>query len=64
MRVRGRTCARARSGREVVHERFGRGVVLEAEGDGDDLRFTVRFGTTIKKVLGRFLEGGHDVDQS
>jgi hypothetical protein len=47
-----------------VHERFGRGVVLEAEGDGDDLRFTVRFGTTIKKVLGRFLEGGHDVDPS
>jgi len=55
--------ARARSvGREVTHERFGRGVVLEAEGAGDNLRFTVRFGTTIKKVLGRFLEGAHDVD--
>jgi DNA helicase-2/ATP-dependent DNA helicase PcrA len=63
--VRARPHVRARSvGREVVHERFGRGVVLEAEGDGDDLRFTVRFGTTIKKVLGRFLEGGHDVDPS
>jgi DNA helicase-2/ATP-dependent DNA helicase PcrA len=60
---RARPHVRSRSvGREVVHERFGRGVVLEAEGDGDDLRFTVRFGTTIKKVLGRFLEGGHDVD--
>jgi DNA helicase-2/ATP-dependent DNA helicase PcrA len=61
--VRARPQVRARSvGREVTHERFGRGVVLEAEGEGDDLRFTVRFGTTIKKVLGRFLEGGHDVD--
>ena len=61
--TRARPHVRARSvGREVTHERFGRGVVLEAEGDGDDLRFTVRFGTTIKKVLGRFLEGGQDVD--
>jgi DNA helicase-2/ATP-dependent DNA helicase PcrA len=61
--VRAHPQVRARSvGREVMHEHFGRGVVLEAEGDGDDLRFTVRFGTTIKKVLGRFLEGAHDVD--
>ena len=63
--VRARPHVRSRAiGREVMHERFGRGTVLEAEGEGDDLRFTVRFGTTIKKVLGRFLEGGSDVDQS
>ena len=49
-------------GREVMHEQFGRGVVLEAEEDGRDVKYTVRFGTTIKKVLGRFLEGGQDVD--
>ena len=60
-----RAHVRARAvGREVMHERFGRGVVLEAEGEGDDLRFTVRFGTTVKKVLGRFLEGGHDGDSA
>jgi DNA helicase-2/ATP-dependent DNA helicase PcrA len=47
-------------GREVYHESFGRGVVMAAEGSGDDLKYTVRFGTRIKKVLGRFLtEGGH-----
>jgi DNA helicase-2/ATP-dependent DNA helicase PcrA len=50
-------------GREVFHETFGRGVVLAAEGDGVDARFTVRFGTVMKKVLGRFLTGGHDADQ-
>src|SRR5262252_1284511 len=47
-------------GREVHHESFGRGVVIAAEGQGDSLKFTVRFGTRIKKVLGRFLtEGSH-----
>ncbi len=47
-------------GREVFHETFGRGVVVAAEGGGDDTRYTVRFGTRIKKVLGRFLtEGSH-----
>ncbi|HTM58219.1 MAG TPA: UvrD-helicase domain-containing protein [Candidatus Udaeobacter sp.] len=49
-------------GREVTHETFGRGVVLDAEGEGRDLKYTVRFGTQIKKVLGRFLEAGFDVD--
>ena len=50
-------------GRVVWHERFGRGQVVAAEGDGPDARFTVRFGTTLKKVLGRFLEGGeHGAD--
>ena len=49
-------------GREVLHERFGRGVVLDAEDEGQDVKFTVRFGTVIKKVMGRFLEGGQDGD--
>ncbi len=51
-------------GREVYHETFGRGVVVMAEGEGRDLKFTVRFGTQVRKVLGRFLTGDVDVDQS
>ncbi len=50
-------------GREVHHETFGRGVVVMAEGEGSDIKFTVRFGTQMRKVLGRFLSGGFDVDQ-
>jgi DNA helicase-2/ATP-dependent DNA helicase PcrA len=58
-----RSSAAARAvGREVHHESFGRGVVLAAEGQGDSLRYTVRFGTRIKKVLGRFLTEGSHVD--
>jgi DNA helicase-2/ATP-dependent DNA helicase PcrA len=49
-------------GREVWHERFGRGVVVAAEHQGGDRKFTVRFGTQIKKVLGRYLSGGGDGD--
>jgi len=49
-------------GREVYHESFGRGVVMAAEGQGADLKYTVRFGTRIKKVLGRFLTEGDDGD--
>jgi len=49
-------------GREVYHESFGRGVVMAAEGHGDTLRYTVRFGTRIKKVLARFLTEGSHVD--
>jgi DNA helicase-2/ATP-dependent DNA helicase PcrA len=49
-------------GREVFHESFGRGVVMAAEGQGDTLRYTVRFGTRIKKVLARFLTEGSHVD--
>ena len=40
-----------------------RGVVVMAEGEGSEVKFTVRFGTAIRKVLGRFLSGGGDVDQ-
>ncbi|HET9328624.1 MAG TPA: UvrD-helicase domain-containing protein [Candidatus Eisenbacteria bacterium] len=49
-------------GREVFHESFGRGIVMAAEGQGDTLRYTVRFGTRIKKVLARFLTEGSHVD--
>ena len=53
---------RRMSGREVYHERFGRGVVVDAEEERGDIKFTVRFGTQIKKVMGRFLTGGNDGD--
>ncbi|HEY6101381.1 MAG TPA: 3'-5' exonuclease, partial [Anaeromyxobacter sp.] len=49
-------------GRTVFHDTFGRGVVVAAEGEGADARFTVRFGTVMKKVIGRFLSGGDDGD--
>lgn len=49
-------------GREVYHESFGRGVVVDADGEGADARYTVRFGTVIKRVIGRFLTGGSDGD--
>jgi DNA helicase-2/ATP-dependent DNA helicase PcrA len=50
-------------GREVYHEVFGRGVVMAAEGEGEDARYTVRFGPRVRKVLGRFLsEGGDGAD--
>jgi DNA helicase-2/ATP-dependent DNA helicase PcrA len=58
-----RRAPRGPVGREVWHESFGRGVVLDAESLGGDVKYTVRFGTVIKKVMGRFLSGGHDVDQ-
>ena len=35
-------------------------VVVAVEGTGGDARYTVRFGTRLKKILGRFLtEGSH-----
>jgi DNA helicase-2/ATP-dependent DNA helicase PcrA len=51
-------------GREVYHETFGRGVVVGVDGQGGDAHYTVRFGTRIKKVLGRFLTEGSHVDGS
>jgi DNA helicase-2/ATP-dependent DNA helicase PcrA len=47
-------------GREVFHERFGRGVVVDIEGEGEDVKCTVRFGSGTRKVLARFLNGGSD----
>ena len=49
-------------GREVYHEVFGRGIVVDAEGVAGDLKCTVRFASGTKKVMGRFLTGGHDGD--
>ena len=49
--------ASRRVGQRVHHKQFGHGVVVEAEEAGDDLKYTVRFGTMIKKVLARFLTG-------
>ncbi len=58
----GPTTRSAAVGREVYHESFGRGIVMAAEGQGDTLRYTVRFGVRIKKVLARFLTEGSHVD--
>jgi len=49
-------------GREVYHESFGRGVVVDSDGEGADAKYTVRFGTVLKRVVGRFLTGGSDGD--
>jgi hypothetical protein len=51
-------------GRTVYHEKFGRGVVVDAEGQGPEAHFTVRFGTLMKKILGGFLSGGDDGDST
>jgi ATP-dependent DNA helicase UvrD/PcrA len=51
-------------GREVYHESFGRGVVVAAEAAGAEVHYTVRFGTRIRKVQGRFLTGGPDGDHA
>ena len=57
-----RAAAHRAVGRTVFHDQFGRGVVQDVEGAGDDLKFTVRFAAGIKKVMGRFLDGGADDD--
>jgi DNA helicase-2/ATP-dependent DNA helicase PcrA len=49
-------------GREVYHEIFGRGIVVDAEGAAGELKCTVRFASGTKKVMGRFLTGGSDGD--
>jgi DNA helicase II / ATP-dependent DNA helicase PcrA len=49
-------------GRAVYHAQFGRGVVVAVEDAWGDAKFTVRFGTTVRKVLGRFLSGEGDGD--
>jgi len=56
------SAARRAIGREVCHEVFGRGIVVDAEGDGGDLKCTVRFAAGTKKVMGRFLTGMGDGD--
>ena len=59
--VRGAAARRA-IGQRVMHERFGSGTVLEAEGEGPDMKLTVRFTGAIKKVLARFVTGAGDAD--
>ncbi len=54
--------ARKALGRRVYHESFGRGVVVAAEGAGDAIKYTVRFGVGLKKVMARFLSEGADGD--
>ncbi|MFN8588049.1 MAG: UvrD-helicase domain-containing protein [Candidatus Eisenbacteria bacterium] len=54
--------ARRAIGRRVHHAKFGHGTVLEAEGEGPDMKLTVRFTGSIKKVLARFVTGGDGED--
>ena len=63
-RVNGGRGANARRavGQRVMHETFGAGTVLEADGDGPDMKLTVRFTGAIKKVLARFVTGVGDGD--
>ena len=49
-------------GKRVLHEKFGAGTVVEADGDGPDMKLTVRFTGTVKKVLARFVSGAGDGD--
>ncbi len=61
--VPGRSAASRRAvGQRVMHDRFGVGTVLDADGEGPDMKLTVRFSGSIKKVLARFVTGGGDVD--
>jgi DNA helicase-2/ATP-dependent DNA helicase PcrA len=63
-RVGGGRSANARRavGQRVMHETFGPGTVLEADGDGPDMKLTVRFTGVVKKVLARFVSGVADGD--
>ena len=49
-------------GMRVRHDQFGAGVVIAAEGEGGSARYTVRFGSLVKKVMGAFLSGADDGD--
>jgi len=52
----GRTAqARRAVGRRVVHETFGPGKVLAAEGEGPNMKLTVQFPGIVKKVYARFV---------
>jgi len=52
----GRTAqARRAVGRQVVHETFGPGRVLAAEGEGPNMKLTVQFPGVVKKVYARFV---------
>ncbi|MEO8025268.1 MAG: 3'-5' exonuclease, partial [Bryobacteraceae bacterium] len=47
--------AKFRSGATVVHPKWGRGTILQREGDGDDAKLTISFpGYGLKKILEKF----------
>lgn len=54
--------ARQAIGRVVYHDKFGRGTVLDAEGEGEETKLTVRFAGAVKKVFARFVQGGDGGD--
>ena len=59
----GRSASAKRAvGKRVIHEKFGVGTVLDAEGEGPDMKLSVRFTGAIKKVLARFVTGVGDGD--
>src|SRR5260221_8341101 len=59
----GRTAqARRAVGRHVVHETFGPGKVLAAEGEGPNMKLTVQFMGVVKKVFARFVTAARDGD--
>jgi len=49
-------------GRRVIHDHFGPGTVLEADGEGPEMKLTVRFTGAVKKVYARFVSGVDDGD--
>ena len=50
--------------KRVYHEKFGKGRILSAEGQGADKRYSIEFQDgEIRKVLGRFLTGLEDHDE-
>ena len=54
--------ARRAVGRRVIHDSFGPGTVLEADGEGPEMKLTVRFTGAVKKVYARFVSGVDDGD--
>lgn len=54
--------SRSAVGKRVHHEKFGHGTVLDAEGEGPDMKLEVRFTSAVKKVLARFVTGAGDGD--
>lgn len=50
---------RFRIGQEVKHRIFGNGIIIDTEGDGDDMKVRVRFeqtGVGTKQLIASYLE--------
>jgi DNA helicase-2/ATP-dependent DNA helicase PcrA len=44
-----------KAGTEISHPKYGRGVVLRREGDGDDAKLTISFpGHGLKKIVEKY----------